>query len=32
MITHFTAFYFLLRPQPKTARALAGNVAAYKIG
>jgi hypothetical protein len=25
MITHFVAFYLLARPQPKTARALAGN-------
>jgi hypothetical protein len=28
MITHFTAFYLLLRPQPKTARVLAGAAAA----
>ncbi|HET8922176.1 MAG TPA: hypothetical protein VFN26_04180 [Candidatus Acidoferrum sp.] len=28
MITHVTAFYFLLRPQPKTVRALAGDAAA----
>lgn len=28
MITHFAAFYLLLRPQPQAARALAGNAAA----
>jgi hypothetical protein len=28
MITHVLAFYLLVRPQPKTARILAGNVAA----
>jgi hypothetical protein len=28
MITHIVAFYFLVRPQPKTARALAGDAAA----
>jgi len=28
MITHVVAFYLLLRPQPKTVRALAGNAAA----
>jgi hypothetical protein len=28
MITHIAAFYLLLRPQPKTARALAGDAAA----
>src|SRR6516225_11239104 len=28
MITHFVAFYLLLRPQPKAARVLAGDVAA----
>jgi hypothetical protein len=28
MITHAVAFYWLLRPQPKTARGLAGNVVA----
>jgi len=28
MITHVTAFYLLLRPQPKAVRALAGNTAA----
>ena len=28
MITHVVAFYFLLHPQPKTVRALAGNAAA----
>jgi hypothetical protein len=27
MITHFVAFYLLLRPQPKVARALAGEAA-----
>jgi len=27
MITHITAFYLLLRPQPSAARVLAGNVA-----
>src|SRR5437899_10901437 len=27
MITHITAFYFLLRPQPKAARALVGDAA-----
>jgi hypothetical protein len=27
MITHVVAFYLLLRPQPKTVRALAGNAA-----
>ena len=27
MITHIAAFYFLLRPQPRTARVLAGNTA-----
>lgn len=27
MITHVTAFYFLLRPQPKEVRAFAANVA-----
>ena len=26
MITHVAAFYFLLRPRPKTGRAFAGNV------
>lgn len=28
MITHIVAFYFLVRPQPKAARALAGDAAA----
>ncbi|HEY4049766.1 MAG TPA: hypothetical protein VGM27_23125 [Acidobacteriaceae bacterium] len=28
VITHFAAFYLLLRPQPKAARALAGDAAA----
>ena len=28
MITHIVAFYFLVRPQPKTARALAGDATA----
>ncbi len=28
MITHFAAFYLLARPQPKAARALAGDAAA----
>ena len=28
MITNFVAFYLLLRPQPKGARVLAGDVAA----
>jgi hypothetical protein len=28
MITHITAFYLLLRPHPRTARALGGDVAA----
>jgi hypothetical protein len=28
MITHFVAFYWLVRPQPNTARGLAGNVIA----
>lgn len=28
MITHVAAFYLLLRPQPKTARILAGEAAA----
>ena len=28
MITHVTAFYLLLRPQPRTVRALAGDAAA----
>jgi hypothetical protein len=28
MITHFAAFYLLVRPQPKAARALAGDAAA----
>ena len=28
MITHFVAFYLLLRPQPKASRALAGDAAA----
>jgi hypothetical protein len=28
MITHFAAFYLLVRPQPYAARALAGNAAA----
>jgi hypothetical protein len=28
MITHFVAFYLLVRPQPKAARALAGHAAA----
>jgi hypothetical protein len=28
MITHVVAFYWLLRPQPKTAQALAGDAAA----
>ena len=28
MITHVVAFYLLLRPQPKTVRALAGDAAA----
>ena len=28
MITHFVAFYLLLRPQPKAARTLAGEAAA----
>jgi hypothetical protein len=28
MITHFVAFYLLLRPQPKAVRALAGDAAA----
>jgi len=28
MITHVGAFYFLLRPEPKTVRALAGDAAA----
>jgi hypothetical protein len=28
MITHFVAFYLLVRPQPKAARALAGDAAA----
>ena len=27
MITHVVAFYLLLRPQPKAARALAGDMA-----
>jgi hypothetical protein len=27
MITHIAAFYLLLRPQPRTARVLAGNTA-----
>jgi hypothetical protein len=27
LITHFVAFYLLLRPQPKTAQALAGDAA-----
>ena len=27
LITHFAAFYLLMRPQPKAARALAGNAA-----
>jgi hypothetical protein len=29
MITHITAFYFLLRPQPKVAPALAGDPVAF---
>jgi hypothetical protein len=28
MITHVAAFYLLLRPQPKTVRAFAGDAAA----
>jgi len=28
MITHFAAFYLLVRPQPQAARALAGRAAA----
>jgi hypothetical protein len=28
MITHFVAFYFLVRPQPKADRPLAGGAAA----
>jgi hypothetical protein len=28
MITHITAFYFLVRPQPKAVRALAGEAVA----
>jgi hypothetical protein len=28
LITHFVAFYLLMRPQPKAARVLAGDVAA----
>ena len=28
LITHFVAFYLLMRPQPKAARALAGDAAA----
>ncbi len=32
MITHFAAFYLLMRPQPKAARALAGDMAASQIG
>jgi hypothetical protein len=28
MITHVTAFYLLLRPQPKAVRALVGDMAA----
>ena len=32
MITHFVAFYWLLRPQPKAAQGIAGNaVASYQI-
>jgi hypothetical protein len=27
LITHFVAFYLLLRPQPKTAQALADDAA-----
>jgi hypothetical protein len=29
MITHFAAFYLLMRPQPKAARTLGGEAAAY---
>jgi hypothetical protein len=32
MITHSVALYLLLRPQPKTARALAGDAAASPTG
>jgi hypothetical protein len=28
MITHFAAFYLLVRPRPKAARALVGDAAA----
>jgi hypothetical protein len=32
MITHIAAFYFLLRPQPKTARTFAVETIASEIG
>ena len=31
MITHFAAFYLLLRPQPSAARGLAGDAAASQV-